>query len=406
MLRGTGWELWLALRYVFSKKKERFTSIISIIAIIGVALSVASLIVVNAVMVGFKQAVVEKILSLNPHITIDYLDKNQAPEIVKLVKKIIPASELKSVEKTATFQGMLITDAGSVGIMLKGIHFDSLKKEKQIILKIFNIPSDKTKIPVIIGKKLAERFGIVPGENLKFLSVQGTFTPFGFFPKVIPLKVKGVFSTGIYDYDTGIVFAPYNLITKRLTPSYYAIEVKLKDPFKAHFYKERIQSALGFGTATVMDWQEWNRNFFAALKMERLGLFVVLTLMIIVSLFTIIAAMTMLVNDKKKDIAILRAFGTPSGGILRIFFFCGFILSLIGVGIGLVLGCSLCEFLAHYPIIKLPSEVYPVEYMPVALRLQDVILISGLAVLISVVACLYPAKKASQTVPVEVLRDE
>ena len=406
MLRGTGWELWLALRYVFSRKKEKFTSIISIIAIIGVTLSVASLIVVNAVMVGFKQAVVEKILSLNPHINIDYYDKVQTQKIVKLVKRVIPHSELKSIERTATFQGMLITDAGSVGVMLKGIDLNSLKREKQVRLKIFDISSNKTKIPVIIGKKLAEKFGIVPGESLRFLSVQGTFTPFGFLPRIIPLRVKGFFSTGIYDYDTGIVFAPYDLIVKRLSPSYYAIEVKLKDPFKAHFYKERIQSALGFGTATVMDWQEWNRNFFAALKMERLGLFVVLTLMIVVSLFTIIAAMTMLVNDKKKDIAILRAFGTSSGGILRIFFFCGFILSLIGVGIGLVLGCSICEFLAHYPIIKLPSEVYPVEYMPVALRIKDVILISGVAIVISVIACLYPAKKASQTVPVEVLRDE
>lgn len=138
--------------------------------------------------------------------------------------------------------------------------------------------------------------------------------------------------------------------------------------------------------------------------MEKIGLFVVLTLMITVSLFTIIAAMTMLVTEKKLDIAILRALGVSSKSILKIFFFCGLILSLIGVIAGLILGSSLCILLSHYPVIKLPSEVYPVEYMPVKLKIIDIFIISLVAVFISVLACIFPAKKASEIIPAEILR--
>uniref|UniRef100_A0A7C4JQ90 ABC transporter permease n=1 Tax=Thermodesulfobacterium geofontis TaxID=1295609 RepID=A0A7C4JQ90_9BACT len=138
--------------------------------------------------------------------------------------------------------------------------------------------------------------------------------------------------------------------------------------------------------------------------MEKIGLFVVLTLMITVSLFTIIAAMTMLVSEKKMDIAILRALGVSSKSILKIFFFCGLILSLIGVIAGLILGSSLCILLSHYPIIKLPSEVYPVEYMPVKLKIIDIFVISFVAVFISVLACIFPAKKAGEIIPAEILR--
>jgi ABC-type transport system, involved in lipoprotein release, permease component len=138
--------------------------------------------------------------------------------------------------------------------------------------------------------------------------------------------------------------------------------------------------------------------------MEKIGLFVVLTLMITVSLFTIIAAMTMLVSEKKMDIAILRALGVSSKSILKIFFFCGLILSLIGVIAGLILGSSLCILLSHYPVIKLPSEVYPVEYMPVKLKIIDIFIISFVAVFISVLACIFPAKKASEIIPAEILR--
>ncbi len=401
------WELWIALKYVFSPKREKFTGIISLIAIIGVTLSVGALTVVNAVITGFKAAVTQKILSLNPHISISFKDKTLKPKIIKIIKKEIPQNQILSIQETSTLQGLLLPYGHPIGIILKAVPLNSLKKEKgfnelKIYKKLLKTSSDRT-LPVIIGKKLAERLGIDLGDKITFMSAEGIYTPFGFFPKITTLRVVGFFETGVYDYDFNLVFTPLSDFLKRFNPQSYSIEIKLKDPFKSNIYKKRIAMDLGLN-ASVFDWQEWNRNLFAALKMEKLGLFVVLTLMITVSLFTIIAAMTMLVSEKKMDIAILRALGVSSRSILKIFFFCGVILSFIGVGTGLALGSAICVFLSHYPIIKLPSEVYPVEYMPVVLRFCDIIIISVIAIVISVLACLYPAKKASEIMPAEILR--
>jgi len=401
------WEFWVALKYIFSPKRERFTGIISFIAIIGVTLSVGALTVVNAVMTGFKEAVTEKILSLNPHISINFSDPSLKSRVLKIIKKQIPEKEILTIQETATLQGLILPEGEPIGIILKGTSLKEMKKEKGFIeLKINSEAFKKladSSLPVIIGKKLKDRLGLYLGEKIKFLSAQGIYTPFGFFPKITTFKIAGVFETGVYDYDMNLLFTSFSLFLKKFKPRYYSIEIKLKDPFKSHFYKTKLLSSLGFYT-TILDWQEWNRNLFAALKMEKLGLFIVLTLMITVSLFTIIAAMTMLVSEKKMDIAILRALGVSSKSILKIFFFCGFILSLIGVGAGLILGCGICVFLSHYPVIKLPSEVYPVEYMPVALEFFDIVVISVVAIIISILACLYPAKKASEIVPAEILR--
>uniref|UniRef100_A0A7V4JQW7 FtsX-like permease family protein n=1 Tax=Thermodesulfobacterium geofontis TaxID=1295609 RepID=A0A7V4JQW7_9BACT len=400
------WEFLVALKYVFSPKRERLTGIISIISIIGVALSVGALTVVNSVITGFKEAVSEKILSLNPHLSINFRNPEIRERLLKIVKKEIPSKEIVSIQEASTLQGLIIFSGNPVGIILKAGDLESLKKERgfknfQIENTYFN--NNEEVLPIIIGEKLRERLGLSLGEKIRFISVEGFYTPFGFFPKITTFIVVGTFETGIYDYDLNLVFTPFKLFSQKFKPNNYSLEIKLKDPFKSNEFKKSILSHLGFGI-TIFDWQEWNKNLFAALKMEKIGLFVVLTLMITVSLFTIIAAMTMLVTEKKLDIAILRALGVSSKSILKIFFFCGLILSLIGVIAGLILGSSLCILLSHYPVIKLPSEVYPVEYMPVKLKIIDIFIISLVAVFISVLACIFPAKKASEIIPAEILR--
>lgn len=398
------WEFWIALRYIFSPKRERFTGIISFIAIIGVALSVGALTVVNAVMTGFKEAVTEKILSLNPHISITFSDPQYKEKILKIIKKEIPPQEIKSIQETTSLQGLFIKSGYSIGVILKAVDLEKIKKEKGFKkFTLFKNLENSTALPVVIGEKLRKKLGIIIGDEIKFISAEGINTPFGFFPKIVTLRVIGVFNTGIYSYDLNLVFTPFNEFLTKFHPRVYSIDIKLKNPFKSASYKKKIFSHLGFWTS-IIDWQEWNRNLFTALKMEKFGLFIVLTLMIVVALFTILAAMIMLVSEKKVDIAILRALGSSSKSILKIYFYCGFILSLIGVIIGLILGISLCIFLSHYPIIKLPSEVYPVEYMPIRLKILDILLISVVAIIISILSCLYPAKKASQIVPAEILR--
>ncbi len=407
MKKFLSWELFVALKYIFSPKRERFTSIITIIAVIGVALSVCALTVVNAVITGFKEALTEKILSLNPHLSITYYNPQIKPKILEILKTEIPFTELISLQESSSLQGLIVKEGQPIGIILKAVNLESFKKEKgfkKFELELgYEKKTSEGKLLVVVGEKLKQKLGLKIGEEVNFITVEGIYTPFGFFPKFLTLKVVGSFETGVYDYDLSLVFVEYSSFLNKITPLNYSLEVKLKDPFKSRLYKEKLSTHLGV-QVHLLDWQEWNRNLFAALQMEKVGLFVVLTLMVTVSLFTILAAMIMLVNEKKVDIAILRALGANFKSILKIFFFCGFILSFTGMILGLLLGTILCIFLSHYPIIKLPTEVYPVEYMPIKLKIFDLFLISFVAVGISVLACLYPAKKATQIVPAEILR--
>ncbi|MCS7150556.1 MAG: ABC transporter permease [Caldimicrobium sp.] len=400
------WEYWLAFRYIFSPKRERFTGVITTIAFIGLTLSVASLTIVNAVITGFKEVVTEKILSLNPHLSITLYTPERGKEVIKAVGKDIPAKELRSVQLVSSQQGLILKGGQPVGIILKAVDLESYKMERGFKRFEFNTQLfDNQTLPVVVGNRLRDKLGLIEGERVSLLSVEGFYTPFGFFPKVIPLKIVGYFESGIYDYDLNLVFTPFDIYFERFQGKNLALELKLRDPFKSEHYKGILSKSLG-PSFPIFDWQEWNRHLFSALKMEKLGLFIVLTLMVTVSLFTVLSAMVMLVSEKKGDIAILRALGATSKNILKVFFLAGFTLSLLGVFAGLILGIAVSLILSKYPVIKLPGEVYPVEYMPVSVQITDLVIIAMVTMGISLLASLYPAKKASILHPAEILRQE
>lgn len=400
------WEIWLAIKYLLAPKRERFTGIITILALIGVILSVASLTIVNGVITGFKEIITEKILSLNPHISITFQNPKEGREILKFVEKVIPKGEIQGIQLVSVEQGLIIRNGTPVGVILKAVDLKEYSKERGF--KFFQTHKEalsEKAFPVVIGVRLREKLGITLGETLSYLTLEGIYTPFGFFPKISTLKVVGFFETGLYDYDLNLVFTPFEIFSNWKNPQNFSVELKLKDPFKSNEYKQKLLR--GFGLSYfVLDWQEWNKNLFSALKMEKLGLFVVLSLMVAVSLFTILSAMVMLVSEKRLDIALLRALGATSKNIMKVFFFAGFFLAFTGVTLGLFLGIAIGIFLSKYPIVKLPSEVYPVEYMPVSLKIFDLFLIGVITLLISLLSSLYPAKKASSMNPAEILRKE
>ena len=400
------WEIWLALKYLLSPKRERFTGIITILALIGVVLSVASLTVVNGVITGFKEIITEKILSLNPHLSISFYSPQEGKKILQTIEQSIPKKEIKSLQLISVEQGLIIKSGNPVGIILKAVDLKEYAKEKGF--KYFNMEKfskEDKYLPVIVGARLRDKLGIAQGETLSYLTLEGFYTPFGFFPKVSTLRVIGFFETGLYDYDLNLVFTSFEIFTNKKNPQNFSFEIKLKDPFKSNEYKKILLKNFGL-SYFILDWQEWNKNLFSALKLEKLGLFVVLSLMVAVSLFTILSAMIMLVSEKSLDIAILRALGATSKSILKIFFLAGFILSLTGVILGLFLGVLTGLLLSKYPVIKLPGEVYPVEYMPISLKIFDLVIISLVTILISLLSSLYPAKKASLMNPAEILRKE
>jgi len=401
------WEFWLALKYILSPKRERFTGVITTIALIGLILSVCALTIVNAVITGFKEVVAEKILSLNPHLSVTTYDVLKGEKVLSAIEQAIPKGELQSIQLVTIQQGLLLKAGQPLGIILKGVDLSKYSQEKGF--KFFQYhPQDSNsngELEIVVGVRLRDRLGLSLGERLNYLSVEGVFTPFGFFPKIIPVRVIGFFESGLYDYDLSIVFTSFDQLSQRFLPKALTLELKLRDPFKSERYRLELIRNLGY-EVYILDWQEWNRNLFSALKMEKIGLFIVLTLMVTVSLFTILSAMIMLVSEKRGDIAILRALGATSKQIMKVFFLSGFLLSSVGVLIGVFLGIAISQLLSRYPIIKLPGEVYPVEYLPISLKLFDLLLIGGIALAISIFACLYPARKASLMSPAEILRRE
>ncbi len=398
------WFVWLALKFILSTKRERWTSFISTIALLGVTISVAALTVVNAVMTGFKQVIYEKVLSLNPHLLVVGPVEERA-SFFQIIKKTIPQGEVVSLTEAVITQGLLLRGGQSSGVILKGVELEEISQEKAFRYFKYEKEFLSEVIPIVVGERLKERLGLSLGEELSLLTPQGFHTPFGFFPKVYTLKVIGFFASGVYDYDLNLLYLPLQVAKERFPTKEIMIEIKLKDPFRSSHWKNQLLRHLSF-PRRVLDWQELNRNLFSALKLEKFGLFVVLSLMVGVSLFTVISAMVMLVSEKRLDIGILRALGARERDILRLFFFCGFFLSFLGMFLGLSLGSSLCFLLSKYPVVKLPEEVYPVEYLPVRLEGFDLLVIALTVLCLGVISAFYPAKRASTLNPAEILRME
>lgn len=403
-------EWFISRRYVFSRKRERLTGVIANISVLAIAIGVAALIVVIAVMTGFQQILKEKILSVNPHVVVE---KVQGPfvEYEGLEQKIRTFFEendlpLESLYPFVSLQGLLLSGQGEAGVILKGLPFSKAKEFKTLRLISGNFTaSSKSPYPILLGKRLAERLGVTVGDRVRFLYPRGRMTPLGLLPRFVPFEVAGIFETGLYDYDLSLALVSLSVAQKisgegkRVT----GLEIKLVDPFLSGEVVQKLSQSLGY-TYYVVDWQTLNRSLFSALKLEKTGMFVVLTLIVVVAAFNIVAALVMLVSEKRPDIALLKALGATEKNILRIFLFSGFLLGIMGTALGLSLGLSLCAVLSRYPVIKLPGDVYPVDYLPVRVEFWDVATIVFSALILSLLAAIFPARQAAKLPPAEVLR--
>ncbi len=402
-------EWFVAKRYVFSKKRQRFTSIIANISVAGISIGVASLIVVISIMTGFQETLKEKILSITPHVMVEKtLEAFRDPERVVEQLRNYYRSEGFEVERLypyVSFQGVLLSSAAEAGVVLKGVPVEELSKSGALKLVKGNYPENTGSAPysVILGRRLAELLGVSVGDHLRFLFPKGMITPFGIIPKFVSMKVSGIFETGLYDYDVSFAFMPLEDARRINGGAVTGIEVMLRDPFASREVASLTSLLLGY-SFYVTDWQTLNRSLFSALKLEKTGMFVALTLIVVVAAFNIIAALVMLVSEKRPDIAILKAMGATDGTILRIFVLAGLLLGVTGTALGLVLGLLLCAVLSRYPVIKLPSDVYPVDYLPVRVEVLDVLVILSCAVTLTLIAAVFPARQAAKLPPAEVLR--
>jgi lipoprotein-releasing system permease protein len=407
------YELFISLRYLKAKRKQVFISIITLLSMAGVALGVMALIIVLSVMSGFEEDLKKKILGTNAHLVV--LQQGGAmrnyPEILKKVE------ETKGVAAVTPFiftQAMLTSDNNVHGIVLRGIDPATAGKVINIesTLKkgsLAGLQKEDGESPpgIFIGKELAQTLGVMLDDAVVVVSPAGGLTPLGAAPPMKKFRVAGIFDTGMYEYDTSMAYISLRSAQKFLAlgDTVSGLEVKVDDIYGVKKIGDRIRKDLGFPFWTK-DWMQMNRSLFAALKLERIVMFIILVLIVLVAAFGIVSTLIMVVMEKNKDIAILKSMGATARSVMRIFIFEGLIIGLVGTLLGLAGGYAICTLLAKYQFITLPSDVYYISRLPVKMNLLDFVLVAVSALGISFLATLYPSWQASRLDPAEALRYE
>lgn len=391
------YELFVSLRYLFARRKEKFISAISLISIAGVALGVCALIVVIAVMSGFDNDLREKIVGTNSHILIErqngIADYDAVVEKVQAIKQVVAASPFINGQVLLTHND----DISSV--ILRGIDPPNEARVTKIREYIIKGKLDIGQGEIIIGEELARRLGIFYQDSVNIVSPVTR--------KTYVYRVAGIFNSGMYEYDAGLVFCSLADAQQLYGLGALAsgVGVKVGDVYKAPLVRNEIQRALGY-PYWVMTWQDANRNLFSALKLEKTVMFIILALIVVVAAFNIASTLIMMVSEKTKDIGILKSIGATNSSIMSIFTIEGILIGVFGTLLGAAGGLGICQLLARYKFIDLPRDIYYIDKLPVLVQQQDIVAIIAAAFVIAFLATLYPAHQASRLDVVEALRYE
>ena len=411
-------EFLIAFRYLKSKRKEGFISVIAIFSFVGIMIGVATLIVVMSVMNGFRYELVNRILGINAHLTI-YSHAHQINNYEKIIDEIKKISGIKFANTLVESQAMLSSPSKNLGGLIKGIRLEDLKNKKLVSENITagNIEKLANKNSVIIGSVVAQSMNLKVGDPVKIISAETNETIIGAIPRIKTYQVVGVFDSGMYEYDSTTIFMNFTMaqIHFRFPNSVSAIEIFADDATKIDEIKMQLYEILvKYPNLYATDWQQANAGFIDALKVESTVMFLILTLIILVAAFNIISSMIMLVNDKNKNIALLRTIGMSKAAVMRIFLICGFSIGMVGTFLGLAIGVL---FSANINNIKgwlesvtdtdlFNPTIYFLSTLPSKIFISDVILIVAMALILSFLATLYPAYRASKSNPAEILRYE
>ncbi|MGD0844856.1 MAG: lipoprotein-releasing ABC transporter permease subunit [Geobacteraceae bacterium] len=422
------YELFIGLRYLKAKRKATFISIITVISTAGVALGVMALIIVLAVMTGFEEDLKEKILGTNAHIVV-LKSSGEIDDYNGLMKKLKGVSGVVAATPFIYNQVMLSTGRNVSGVVLRGIEtrtdtqvtnlYKSMVEGKLSALDQAAPPPAAGSEPplpgVIIGKELARHLNLDTGDTVNVVSPLGNITPLGMIPKMKRFRVAGIFNTGMFEYDSTLAYVGLSEAQSFLgmDDTVTGIQLKVTDVYKTGEITRKINRELGF-PYYARDWMQMNKNILFALKTEKMVMFIILTLIVLVAAFGIASTLFMVVMEKTKDIAILKSMGATGKSIMRIFVLEGLIIGVTGTVLGVLGGLLVARNLE--PIVGLiqrltgfelfSKDIYYLDHFPSLVIPGDVILISLTAVIISFVATLYPSWQASRMAPAEAIRYE
>ena len=416
-------EFFIAFRYLKSKRKEKFISITACFSFIGIMLGVMTLIIVMSVMNGFKEELMDKILGINSHITI--FPKNESKKDYKNIVNLIKNNDnVKNVIPLVESQVMILSDSKSLGGLVRALDFDDLNSKKIIsdnlkYSEYFKLNKENfIDNKIILGKYLAQSLNVYIGDDVKIISPDVNTTVLGIIPRTKTYEVVGIFESGMYEYDNNIAFIPLEMgqLHFKEFDSISSIEIDIKDQKYISSTQNNIVNTLNKNNIeyNIVNWKNANSGIMSAVDVERNVMFIILTLIIIVAAFNIISSLIMLVTDKNKQIALLKTIGVSNFSIVKIFLICGSIIGFVGTLLGAIFGTlfalnieNIRRFIeGHFNVNLFNPTIYFLNQLPSKVYFFDVTMVVLLSLILSFLATIYPAIKASKTNPIDVLRYE